>query len=218
MGFRETTRLDAMADAARDWQEADAGFTAEELAAEDIGDAALDWWSRLTDEERAGAESEYLANCSDEVNSCWSYLDIFRAKAEGRLVGEQAYYPSRTVHLIAQMLTGQDAAARAQAVERLVELENERNELLEERKLLQEQETLSRQIIARYTVLDRRHQRRERLALRDGRRKLTFELVNEMRLAWNKGHGMSIGQLAKRYHCSKSTVWNIVHGYYWAND
>ncbi len=92
MGFRETRRLQEMADAARDWQEArlaDAGFTAEELRAEGMADEARDWWAGLTDAERAEAESEYFANCSDEVNSCWSYLDIFRAKAEGRVFGNR---------------------------------------------------------------------------------------------------------------------------------
>lgn len=99
MGFRETTRLDAMADAARDWQVArliDAGRTGQTLTDEDYDDmvdAASDWWAGLTDAERAEAESEYFENCSDEVNSCWSYLDIFRAMAEGHLVGKRAYDP-----------------------------------------------------------------------------------------------------------------------------
>ena len=91
MGSREMTRL---TDAARDWHEtrlADAGFTVAD--SEDMADEARDWWAGLTDAERAEIESEYFENCSDEVNSCWSYLDIFRAKTEGRLVGERAYGP-----------------------------------------------------------------------------------------------------------------------------
>ncbi|HEV2195264.1 MAG TPA: transposase family protein [Candidatus Acidoferrum sp.] len=63
MGFRETTQLDSMADAARDWQEArlaDAGRAGQTLTSEDyadMADEARDWWYGLCDEARACFEA-----------------------------------------------------------------------------------------------------------------------------------------------------------------
>lgn len=95
MGFRETTRLGAMADEARDWDErfVDELFADGETdaarewwysarLADGMADEARDWWYGLTDEEREEIESEYFEQIYDTTmfKPRFDYHDVFNAR------------------------------------------------------------------------------------------------------------------------------------------
>ena len=89
MGFRETTRLDTIADAARDWvevmlAESDEArnwpYWREAMLAEP--DEARDWWYGLTHEEREDIESEYFEQIYDTTmfKPRFDYHDVFNVR------------------------------------------------------------------------------------------------------------------------------------------